>query len=97
MVGLNNVRKVFPKELDQKLLAFDIVEARVAIQEKLSLLDRFHFEVENGLLEADCLFAYYAYMAGDHNMDALMRCNEALLDDVVQPLIDNLANLTSQA
>jgi hypothetical protein len=35
-------------------------------------------------------------MAGDHNMDALMRCNEALLDDVVQPLIDNLANLTSQ-
>jgi hypothetical protein len=130
MMGLNNVRKVFPKELDQKLLAFDIVEARVAIQEKLSLLDRFHFEVEHGLLEADCLFPYYAYytvlpppcsasttkltvcvlrvayrvlcwgtryMAGDHNMDALMRCNEELLDAVVQPLIDDLANLTSQA
>ena len=39
-------------------------------------------------------------MAGDNNLDALMRCNEELLDDVVQPLIDDLADysvFTSQA
>jgi hypothetical protein len=34
------------------------------------------------------------YMAGDNNMDDLLRCNQALVDDVVQPLIDAVANAT---
>jgi hypothetical protein len=33
-------------------------------------------------------------MAGDKNMDDLIRCNQGLVEDVVQPLIDAVANAT---
>jgi len=89
-------RGLFPNELDNLVLAFDIVEARLAIHKAIGLLDQFYAATNQGLLERDCLLPFRKFMMSDYNLANLQSCNQNLFTQTIQPLSNKLQSITAQ-
>ncbi len=57
-----------------------MLEARVKIQEKVALLERFYYEVDSGnVLSRDCLGFLRRFYKSPHNMENLRECTNGYI------------------